>query len=72
MAVLGVLKFQVCLKKVNISLETPVSFETPEKLNAFFFQLTQHLRILFFGFEQAKAEEPGVLNLFLSSRLQVF
>ena len=69
MAVFGYLKFQVCLKEVNISFEPEFgnpSFETPEKLNVYNFQLTQHLLILFFGFEQAAAEKPGVLNLFLS------
>ena len=69
MAVFGFLKFHVCLKEVNISFEPKYgnpSFETPEKLNVYNFQLTQHLLVLFFGFEQGAEEKPGVLNLFLS------
>ena len=43
MAVFGFVKFQVCLKEVNISLEPEFGnprFETPKKLNGFNFQLT--------------------------------
>ena len=43
MAVLGFVKFQVCLKSVNISFELEFGnprFETKKKLNVFNFQLT--------------------------------
>ena len=53
MAVIGFVKFQVCLKEVNISFEPEFGnprFETPK-----FFQLTSF-----------SAEKPVVLNLFLS------
>ena len=43
MAVFGFVKFQVCLKSVNISFEPEFGnprFETPKKLNVFNFQLT--------------------------------
>ena len=43
MAVLGFVKFRVCLKEVNISFEPEFGnprFETPENLNVFNFQLT--------------------------------
>ena len=43
MAVFGFVNFRVCLKEVNISFEPEfgnASFETPEKQNAFNFQLT--------------------------------
>ena len=43
MAVFGYVKFQVCLKSVNISFESELGnprFETPKKLNVFNFQLT--------------------------------
>ena len=43
MAVFGFVKFQVCLKSVNISFEPEFRnprFETPKKLNVFNFQLT--------------------------------
>ena len=43
MAVFGYVKFQVCLKNVNISFEPDFGnprFETPQKMNVFNFQLT--------------------------------
>ena len=66
MSVFGFVKFRVCLKEVNISFEPESGnprFETPE---IFSYLVSQQLLILLFGFVQALAEKPGVLNLFLS------
>ena len=71
MAVFRFVKFQVCLKSVNISFEPEFGnprFETPQKLNVFNFQLTCFSAIVDFiiWFCLSSAEKPGVLNLFLS------
>ena len=67
------MKFQVCLKSVNISFEPEFGnprFETPKKLNVFNFQLTCFSAIvdfiIWFCTSLSSAEKPGVLNLFLS------
>ena len=73
MAVFGFVKFQFCLKSVNISFEPEFGnprFETPKKLNVFNFQLTCFSAIvdfiIWFCTSLSSAEKPGVLNLFLS------
>ena len=76
MAVFRFVKFQVCLKSVNISFEPEFGnprFETPTK---WCFQFSVNLFLsncwfyFIFGSLQASAEKPGVLNFFfmLSSK----
>ena len=67
MAVFGFVKFQFCLKSVNISFEPEFGnprFETPKKLNVFIFQLTCFSAIVVDFI--TSVEKPGVFNLFLS------
>ena len=73
MAVFRYVKFQVCLKSVNISFEPEFGnprFETPKKLNVFNFQFACFSAIvdfiIWFCTSLSSAEKPGVLNLFLS------
>ena len=67
MAVFGFVKFQVCLKGVNVSFEPKFGnprFVTPKKLNVFIFQLTCFSAIVVDFI--TSVEKPGVFNLFLS------
>ena len=61
MAVFRLVKFQVCLKEVNISFEP--EFGNPRKLEHFQFSVNLFLSNCWF---QSSAEKPGVLKLFLS------
>ena len=59
MALFGYVKFQVCLKSVNISFEPDFGnprFETPQKMNV----VSQQLLILLFGSVQASAQQRNL------------